>query len=67
MLYTTVPWWVIFPAEPENASGPVLLTVEGRRCLVHRGADGRPRIERLLSTDPMDFLDERFFPETPLD
>ncbi len=67
MLYTTVPWWVIFPAGCDNERERVLMTVDGRQCLVRRGVDGRPRIERLLSTDPMDFLDARFFPETPLD
>ena len=67
MLYTTVPWWVIFPNDRDNESERMLMTVDGRPCLVRRGADGRPRIERLLSTDPMDFLDARFFPETPLD
>jgi hypothetical protein len=29
--------------------------------------DGSRRIERLLSTDPADFLDARFLPDTILD
>ncbi|MCL8208011.1 MAG: YlzJ-like family protein [Actinomycetia bacterium] len=36
--------------------------VAGRPCLVRTGADGRRRLERLLSTDPRDFLDPRFAP-----
>ncbi|MDI3317284.1 MAG: YlzJ-like family protein [Bacillota bacterium] len=40
--------------------------VGGRRLLVERGADGRRRVVRLLSTDPADFLDARFQPGTVL-
>jgi hypothetical protein len=42
-------------------------TVHGRPCLLRRTEDGTFRIARLLSTDPADFLDDRFEPDTALD
>lgn len=36
--------------------------VEGRPCLVRTSADGRRYLERLLSTDPRDYLNPRFAP-----
>ncbi len=65
ILYTPVPPETIFPA----ADAPVAqrwVTVEGRLCLVEPDPLGLPRIVRLGSTDPMDFLDARFQPGTPL-
>jgi hypothetical protein len=37
-------------------------TVGGRLCLVRIGADGRRRLERLVSTDPQDYLDAAWQP-----
>ena len=68
MLYTIMPWEIIFPAEPQAPLTPVTMaTIHGRPCLVRREPDGILRIERLLSTDPTDFLDERFLPNTAID
>ncbi len=46
-------------AEPSDAT---LMRVAGRVCVVRVGADGRRRLDRLLSTDPRDFLDPRWAP-----
>jgi hypothetical protein len=43
-----------------------LAAVGGRPCLVRTGPDGCARIERLMSTDPADFLDPRFQPGRPV-
>jgi hypothetical protein len=40
--------------------------VEGRPCLVRTTQEGRRYLERLLSTDPQDFLDPRFAPGRPV-
>ena len=40
--------------------------IDGRLCLIRRDADGVERVERLLSTDPNDYWDPRFQPNSPL-
>ncbi len=67
MLYTTMPWETIFPSQCQETPILIMTTVHGRSCLVRRLEDGSRRIERLLSTDPADFLDDRFLPDTVLD
>jgi hypothetical protein len=64
ILYTPLSWEDIFPAEPVPA--PLAGYVNGRLCLVRVGPDGTPRIERLLSTDPQDYLDPALQPATPV-
>lgn len=63
MLYTPVPWESIFPADTTEAPWSELL-IDGRLCLVKRSSDGHLRIERLLSTDPQDYLDSAYAPNT---
>ncbi|MCY0879828.1 MAG: YlzJ-like family protein [Firmicutes bacterium] len=65
ILYTPVAWSEIFPAPPEE-SPLVPVTVSGRLCLARRRADGALVLERLLSTDPRDYLDPRFQPQSVL-
>lgn len=67
MLFTTMPWETIFPNQCQETPILMMTTVHGRPCLVRRLEDGSRRIERLLSTDPADFLDARFLPDTLLD
>lgn len=67
MLYTTMPWEAIFPNDCSSPASLTLARVYGRPCLVRKEVDGTTRIERLLSTDPADFLDDRFAPNTTLD
>ncbi len=40
--------------------------IQGRQVLLRRGADGMARLERLLSTEPNDYLDPAFSPGTVL-
>ncbi|AUW93723.1 MAG: hypothetical protein C7B44_12370 [Sulfobacillus thermosulfidooxidans] len=61
MLYTPLAMEDIYPRDPHDRE----LTawwIDGRLCLIRRDGDGSARLERLLSTDPMDYLDERFQP-----
>ncbi|NMP21855.1 YlzJ-like family protein [Sulfobacillus harzensis] len=65
MLYTPLSYEEIFPAKDEVLE--VFETeVRGRRVLCRRGADGLPRVERLLSTDPADYLDPDWMPGSVL-
>jgi hypothetical protein len=61
VLYTPLAWEDIFPADL-NAGPLQEVWVDGRLCLARTGPDGVRRLERLLSTDPQDFLDPRFQP-----
>lgn len=63
VLYTPMAFEDIFPSgEEENPVGE--RWVAGRLCLVRQSKDGSPRLERLLSTDPNDYLDPRFQPNS---
>lgn len=55
----------VFP--PDYDHQLVEVTIEGRICSARRGVDGVLRLERLYSTDPRDYLDMRFKPDTVLD
>ncbi|WP_028962917.1 YlzJ-like family protein [Sulfobacillus thermosulfidooxidans] len=61
MLYTPLAMEDIFSSQAET---PWMgeWWIDGRLCLVRRDADGYVRLERLLSSDPQDFLDDRFQP-----
>lgn len=61
VLYTPVPLEDIFPADPAENSD-FERYIDGRLCLVRRAGDGSLRLERLLSTNPDDYLDPRFSP-----
>ncbi len=61
MLYTPLAMEDIFPRDPHD-QGLFEWWLDGRLCLVRRDADGTARLERLLSTEPLDYLDERFQP-----
>ncbi len=61
MLYTPLAPEDIFPRSDKEV--PLReWWIEGRLCLVRRDEDGFFRLERLLSSDPQDFLDSRFQP-----
>ncbi|PSR23791.1 MAG: hypothetical protein C7B45_01910 [Sulfobacillus acidophilus] len=61
MLYTPVAVEDIFATIPD-AQALSERWVHGRLCLVRLGKDGMPRLERLISTDPDDYLDPAFQP-----
>jgi hypothetical protein len=65
ILYTPLALEDIFPPSP-NEPAVIAVTLAGRLCLARQEADGRWVIERLLSTDPADYLDARFQPHTVL-
>ena len=58
MIWSIIPEELIFAAEPEADRGRVV-DHGGRRLLLRRG-----RVESLISTDPLDYLDRRFQPGT---
>jgi len=60
ILYTIVPWEVIFQDEGEIQPTHVV-NVAGKTFSVRRTEEGDV-IERLHSTDPNDFLDTRWSP-----
>lgn len=66
VLYTPLALEDIFPQDLNNPGALVEMTVNGRLCLVRRDADGIPRLERLLSTDPNDYLIPDLAPGTAL-
>ncbi len=63
VLYTPLAFEDVFPNPPDET--PLMeMWVDGRLCLVRRGPDGMPRLERLLSTDPEDYWDPAYQPDT---
>ncbi len=67
VLYTPLALEQVWAAVPADGRGDSLARVHQRTCLVRVGADGQRRLERLLSTDPRDFLDPRLQPGQLLD
>jgi hypothetical protein len=56
----------IFPETPM----PIRMSerwIQGRLCLVRHDEDGTIRLERLISTNPDDYWDPDFQPNTTLD
>lgn len=68
MLYTIMPMEVVFGPPPGESQPEVLSVVAsvggGVRALVQPLPDGRARLERLLSTDPADYLRSDLIPGT---
>jgi len=71
MLYTIIPLEEVFAAPPwaTGPSGsaaaphpPVPAVVGGVQILVSPSYDGRNRVERVISTDPADYLNPRLAP-----
>jgi hypothetical protein len=65
ILYTPLDLQAVFPAD---APAPVLRTVlwNRRPCVIRQTLEGSWQVERLLSTDPRDYLDPRYHPATQL-
>lgn len=57
MLYTIYPLELVLEEQEEAAAPLVEMALQGRRVLAARGADGSLTLQRLLSTDPMDYLE----------
>ena len=58
MIWRIIPEELIFAAEPQHEAGRSVVH-QGRRLYLRQG-----RIEGLLSTEPLDYLDRRFRPGT---
>ena len=56
MIWSIIPEELIFAAEPQHEAGRSVVHL-GRRLYLRHG-----RIEGLLSTEPLDYLDRRFRP-----
>ena len=62
VLYTPLALEQVLATPLTDEAAATLMWVNDRACLVQVGPDGRRRLERLLSTDPRDFLDPRWQP-----
>lgn len=65
VLYTPLSLDDVFSGS-QTPEGVFEAVIEGRRVLLRRGADGMARLERLLSTEPNDYLNPAFSPGTVL-
>lgn len=63
MIHTVMPMEVIFPA-PESALFLREVSYSGINLLVEQLPDGRNRIERIISSNPMDYLNPQLQPGT---
>ncbi|HIQ59117.1 MAG TPA: hypothetical protein IAB22_06660 [Candidatus Merdivicinus intestinavium] len=62
LLYQMLPGEPLFPLEEPQTE---LRLVNGRLCECIAGAEGRV-VSRLISTDPMDYLNPAFAPGSPV-
>lgn len=63
MMHTVMPIEVIFPAQEQSISLKEM-PYNGVNLLVEQLPDGRKRIERIISSDPQDFLNPQMQPGT---
>lgn len=63
MLYTLMPMEAVFP-DDYHYPPQITARVQGRLCLLRSGEDARLRLERLISTDPQDYLEPKFSPDS---
>lgn len=61
ILYTPLAFEDVFPT-PEEKIVTLERWIHGRLCLLRRDADGTLRLERVLSTEPSDYLDPTLQP-----
>lgn len=66
ILYTTVPYELIFPSEMEALEKQKTITYNGVPLLVDCTEPYNMQIIRVLSSDPQHFLDNRFSPGTKI-
>ncbi|RLL45369.1 hypothetical protein D8M04_10980 [Oceanobacillus piezotolerans] len=62
ILYTPLAQSDIFPPSSDDYTNRHCITHEGRLMLADRTSDGGYQMVQLLSTNPYDFLEERFTP-----
>lgn len=61
MIWSIIPEELIFASQPEQEAARIT-DYQGRKVLLRQG-----RVDGLLSTEPLDFLDRRFQPGAALD
>lgn len=61
MMHTVMPMEVIFPAQDQAVSLHEM-PYQGTNLLVEQMPDGRNRIQRIISSNPQDFLNPRMQP-----
>lgn len=66
ILYTMMPQELIFPAQEQAEQQMQLVTYQGVPLMVEKTEEMNYRVVRLVSTDPMHYLDERFSPGTKI-
>lgn len=62
MIHSVMPIDVIFPPQDTSSIALKEMPVEGVNVLVEQLPNGRNRIERIISSNPMDFLNPRLQP-----
>lgn len=62
ILYTPLSQEDVFPPENDAHSNRQFISYEGRSVYAEQRKDGSYELLQLMSTDPQDFLDEKFTP-----
>jgi hypothetical protein len=62
ILYTPLSQEDVFPPSNDVYSNRQFISYEGRSVYVEQTEDGSYQLLQLMSTDPQDFLDEKFTP-----
>lgn len=62
ILYTPLSENDIFPVEANAYNNRQCITYEGRTVFVEKTTNGEYQLIQLLSTDPQDYLDQKFTP-----
>ncbi|HWI66166.1 MAG TPA: YlzJ-like family protein [Symbiobacteriaceae bacterium] len=66
LLWTALPVEMVVQGLEPDAPAAMEMMVEGRLLQVLPGQNGTGTVQRLLSTDPMDYLDPRWQPGTSI-
>jgi len=66
ILYTTVPYELIFPPEEEDFVRQKTILYQGVPLIVEQTDSQTLQVVRVLSTDPQHFLDARYLPGTKI-
>lgn len=66
ILYTPLSESDIFPQSTEQFANRECITYEGKMVIAERNTDGSYQMVQLLSTNPQDFLNEKYSPGTTI-
>ncbi|MGB9678613.1 MAG: YlzJ-like family protein [Thermoanaerobacteraceae bacterium] len=62
MLYTIIPFELIFSVQNEQKLNYISVNINNKVILIEKGEDGNFKISRLYSTDPSDYLNSKYTP-----